>query len=249
MDRLHFVNSLVLADISSECVLTSTGKLPKLADKKSEGYVNAGSLVSFTEKLTGQNKEDVLNSALLSQLAANKKHNRQTEADKWYREYTNVLMKIGWVVQDFTFSEYNSNQESFEISKVVVELLLSLVGDEEPLMIDVAKKTLAALKKSSSDTIKLFGSNSSSVKSGNFQIVPCTVSKNGQVNVSFVGCYFNASSVKNDFLFFTYQGSEIKLNKSTDTFTLNEEAYAQVRQAIVEKLGTRAKQSVKDLDI
>jgi hypothetical protein len=39
------------------------------------------------------------------------------------------------------------------------------------------------------------------------------------------------------------------LNKSTDTFTLNEEAYAQVRQAIVEKLGTRAKQSVKDLDI
>jgi hypothetical protein len=39
------------------------------------------------------------------------------------------------------------------------------------------------------------------------------------------------------------------LNKSTHTFTLNEEAYAQVRQAIVEKLGTIAKSFVKDLDI
>jgi tRNA U34 5-methylaminomethyl-2-thiouridine-forming methyltransferase MnmC len=71
----------------------------------------------------------------------------------------------------------------------------------------------------------------------------------GPYITTFVGCYFNASSVKNDFLFFTYQGSEIKLNKSTDTFTLNEEAYAQVRQAIVEKLGTRAKRYVIDLDI
>ncbi|CAB4015156.1 Hypothetical predicted protein [Paramuricea clavata] len=246
MDPIRFVNSLVLAD--SEHVLHSKGKLPRLGSNKSEGYVDAGGLVSFTEKLTGQNKADVLNSTLLAQLAASKKHDRQTESDKWYKEYTNVLMNVGWVVQDFTFTEYNSKQESFEISKVVVELLLSLVGDEEPLLVDATKKTLEALKNSSSDTLKLFGSNSSSGKSGNFQIVPCTVDKSGQVTVAFIASYFNASSVNYDFLFFTYQDSAIKLKKSTDTFTLNEEVYAQVRQAIVDKLGARVKKFVKDLD-
>ncbi|CAB4015155.1 Hypothetical predicted protein, partial [Paramuricea clavata] len=225
MDPIHFINSLVLAD--SEHVPHSKGKLPMLASNKSEGYVDAGSLVSFTEKLTGQNKANVLNSTLLAQLAASKKHDRQTEADKWYKEYTNVLMNVGWVVQEMEpeFTEYISKQESFEISKVVVELLQSLVGDEEPLLISTLKKTIDALKNSSSETIKLFDSNSSSAKSANFQILSCTVNKTSQVNVAFVGSYFKAAMVGDDYLFVTYKDSDIKLNKSTDAFTLDEEVY------------------------
>lgn len=190
-----------------------------LRERKEQGFVDCGSLVSFTENLSGQNKEDILNSTLLAQLAADKKYNRETQHDEWYKFYMKVLERVGWVEQNLTFDQYKSKQSSFEISEVVIELLVSLVGEGNPQMIDVVKKTLEALKNSSA-TIKLFGSNSSSTKSGNFQIVPCTLDKSGQVTVGFIGCYFQASNVDRSFLFFTYNHSDIKLFKSANFLTL-----------------------------
>ena len=245
---ISFVNSLELADVTSENVFSSKGKLSKLTDNKSTGHVDAGSLVSFTEKLSGQNKADVLNSTLLAQLAATKKYDREAQYTEWYKKYTEVMSNIGWSISSFEFTKYHSKQPSFEISKVVLELLVSLIGAEDPLN-SAVKKTLEALKSSSSDTIKLFGSLSSSGSGGNFQVVPCTLDKSGQVNVAFIGSYFKASNVKNDFLFFSYNNIDIDLSNATLAFTLNEEVYSKVRKAIVEKLGDRANTYVKDLDI
>ena len=87
------------------------------------------------------------------------------------------------------------------------------------------------------------------VRLHSFNLENCTLDKSGQVSVAFLGSYFKSSQVKYDFLFFTYSDSDINLNKSTDAFTLNEQVYAQVRQAIVEKLGNRAKTFVKNIDI
>ena len=125
---------------------------------------------------------------------------------------------------------------------------MSLISADDPLN-SAVKKTLEALKSSSSDMIKLFGSNNSSGSGGNFQVVHCTVDKSGQVNIAFIGSYFKASNVKHDFFFVSYNNSEIDLSKSTDAFTLNEEVYSKVRQAVIDKLADRAKTYVKDLDI
>ena len=132
---------------------------------------------------------------------------------------------------------------------MVIELLVSLVGEGNPNMISVAKKTLEALQKSSSDTIRLFSSSSSSAKSGNFQIVPCTLDKSGQVTVGFIGCYFEASKVDYRFLFCTYNDSDIKLFKSADFFTLNEKVYEGVRDTVLQKLGKNAESFLNNLDI
>ena len=106
------------------------------------------------------------------------------------------MMNIGWVVQSFNaFTKYNSTEESFEISKVAVELLIALVGDETPL-IDVVRKSLAALEKNDGALTLFSESCSSSQKQGNFQIVPCTTDKNNQVNVAFLTFYFSASKVE-----------------------------------------------------
>lgn len=161
----------------------------------------------------------------------------------------NVMANVGWVAQSLKFDRYTSKQSSFEISKVVIELLLSLVGEDNPDMKMVATKTLEALQKSSSDTIKLFGSNSSSTKSGNFQIVPCTLDKSEQVTVGFIGCYFEAEKVDHHYLFFTYNDTNIKLSKSADFLTLNEKVYERVRYTVLEKLGKDAKAFLKDLNI
>lgn len=79
---------------------------------KGQRYVSDGSLVSFVSSLTGEQKQDVLDSSLLAQLAANKKYDRESDTDKWYKEYTNVMQMLGWVMQGFKFGRYKSSAAS-----------------------------------------------------------------------------------------------------------------------------------------
>jgi len=61
--------------------------------------VDAASVVTFVDGLSGQQKEDVLNSTLLAQLAANRKHDRERDTAGWYEVYRTVLEKVGWASQ------------------------------------------------------------------------------------------------------------------------------------------------------
>ena len=61
--------------------------------------VDAASLVTFIDGVSGQQKEDVLNSTLLAQLAANRKHDRERDTAGWYGCYRTVLEQVGWVSQ------------------------------------------------------------------------------------------------------------------------------------------------------
>lgn len=47
---------------------------------KPGGYVDGGSLVSFAHKVSGQQKQDVLDACNLAQLAANAKYDRQKDS-------------------------------------------------------------------------------------------------------------------------------------------------------------------------
>lgn len=222
-------------------------KTVKLSDKKKQGLVDDGSLVSFTVNLTGQQKQDVLYSTLLAQLAANKKHNRFDDPKPWYEFYTNVMGNLGWTMQNFHFDEYKSHQVGFKISQVTLELLSAIIGGEAELLA-VVKETLDNLAKSP-EGITLFGSSSSSGKSGNFQILPCTLDKSNQISVAFLGSYFKADHVAKDYFFVTYQKQDIHLFKSTHVLTLNEDHYSKVREKVIKKLGDKVDRYIDDLDI
>ena len=82
MASLSFVNQLELEEDK-----VHSGTL------KEQGFVNGGSLASFTSKLSSVHRSDVPNGTLLAQLAASKHHDRNKETDKWYKKYLYVLGK------------------------------------------------------------------------------------------------------------------------------------------------------------
>ena len=89
---MSFVRSLELEDYSGS--FHGNGHIA--GNPESEGLVNAGSLIPFTAHLNSHQKEDVLNSigTLLAQLAANKKYDRFSQTDDWYKFCTDVMGNI-----------------------------------------------------------------------------------------------------------------------------------------------------------
>ena len=116
----------------------------------------------------------------------------------------------------------------------MVELLAALVGHKTDLM-EVLKATIGDLAKSS-EGITLFGSSSASEKHGNFQIMPCVADKNNQITVAFLGSFFQAAQVSDDYFFVTYSQQGIGLFKTVQIFTLDDNEYGKVRDKVIEKL-------------
>ena len=77
----------------------SAGFTDPAEPQPASGNVDAASVVTFVDGLSGAQKEDVLNSTLLAQLAANRKHDREQDAGGWYDVYRTVLEQVGWVSQ------------------------------------------------------------------------------------------------------------------------------------------------------
>lgn len=93
-----FVDSLALEALGSDRLWRS-GSRAALADpgpQPHSAYVAAASVVSFADGVTGQQKEDLLNSTLLAQVAANARFDREKDTLNWYEAYRTVLRGVGW---------------------------------------------------------------------------------------------------------------------------------------------------------
>lgn len=212
------------------------------------GFVDGGSLVSFSSVTNQQRKKDVLNSTLLSQLAANKKYNRFTNPSDWYAFYRKVASEVGWVTQSFKpFERYASFPNEFTISDVVINAFSGALkvdeGEKRAL-----KDTIESLEKSKS-ALTLFESNSIESNRGNFQILACTVDKNEQVSVSHLGCYFQSTEIKDNYFFAKREKQDITLQMSAEVLILNEDVYDQVREEVNQKLGNRVTRFLSHLNL
>lgn len=245
-----FVNKL---DIPSAEEIQLARKMPmspaQLAQdvKKPSAFVDGGSVVAFTAGVSGQNREDVLNSTLLAQLAADKQFNRETKVMDWYAFYSTVLGKVGWVTQGYNWQKYTSQQMSFTMDKAVLEIAEAALTGQEELVVAAALDALSKLPQEDG-RLKLFNHSASSDKEGNFQITACTET-DGAVAMKTMAFYYNAAQQSTDVLFFNFSSESTTLNQSTVAQTLNAGVYAQVRAAVLTKLGKNAQDFVLDLDI
>ena len=217
-------------------------------DETPSAQVNAGSLTSFTERLSGQNKSDVQNSTLFAQLAADKAIDRFGRPMDWYKKYTEVLGTIGWNQPAFAFDTYKSGGTTVKIDEAVLGILAAIATGAEVAMVAETMKALGTLADDSKQML-IWDAKSNSGNSGNFQIFPVDALPNGDVVMILDGMQFNASHHESRFLWWTWQSDSIQIQRAANKFVLNEDVYGQVRNLIIDKLGDGAKQVVADIDI
>lgn len=212
---------------------------------KPDGYVDNGSVASFVGNLSGQNKNDVLYSCLLAQLAARAEHDPDDDPEGWYKKFSEVMETVGWVIQSFDFKEYKSELAYFSLQDVTLEIAKQEMSREVARML---QQTLDALHEDPKG-FSLFSSNSTKQKAGHCMILPCTADASGQIIATFIGFHFKGNRKVDDFLFTEWGSEDIHLWYGTQTCTLNEDLYSQLRGTIINKLGDNAKKNILKLKL
>ena len=240
---ISFIEALELADVG----LVTLEEAPSISEAEPGAFVDAGSLVAFGPGVSAQHKADVLNSTLLAQLAANKKFNRETQTEEWYRFYQEVFGKVGWVLRGFEFTLYEASGAEFTADKVILEILKAIATGNDLAVVAATMEALNSLG-NDSPTVKVFETNSHTASSGNFQI-SVAAENDGIVGMKLGAFYFMTTQTVTRVLWFRFQSSSTKFYKGNQVAALDEEVYAKVRQTVVEKLGDAAKKLVADLEI
>lgn len=238
---------LEVAKLALEAVADSAAPISTPTEGKPEAYVDNGSLVSFVNNVPSQQRTDVLNSSLLAQLAANKKHDPYNDTETWFKFYAKVMKNVGWVIQDFEFTAYKISEIDFKLSQLTLQILSGLVGGNAEIM-KVLKGTVDSLAKDPGG-VSLYSSKSTSANKGKFLIAPCAVDSSRQVTVALLGLHFEAPQNEKNFFFFKWKSSSMRLWVSTQKCTLNEDLYQQVRDDIRQKLGDKANTNIHKLEL
>lgn len=217
----------------------------QLTDSAS-GAVVAGSLVALDDTLSEQHQRDVLESLLLSQLAANAKFDRHKDPMNWYKVYQQTLETIGWVIQtSTTMLRYLPPGTRFTISKVITDLFQRKVAEEE---LSLVTRTLNAFKRDPGGSAQfVFECPSHSGGIGNFQFGLAT-EENGAASLQ-LGYFSFSTTTHITRLAFEEFPTDAKFQVGFVALTLNEQVYQGVRSVVSAKVASRFAGSTAQLEL
>jgi hypothetical protein len=204
---------------------------------KNQAMVVGSDIVSFVKGVTPERREDIVNSSLLAQLVAKKRVSDPTQIYDWYNAYFDVLMNIGWVVQDRGFATYSEASEDFEAHEAILAVAASLLGPGAGALA-VIKATLDALKSMSANSpwITLFNRESQSANTARFQVMLAEQGDDAQFLVSLMAFGLEAGAKLTQVLFFKFRSNEVTLKHLTGKVTIDSDVLSSVRELIKKKI-------------
>ncbi|HCI13644.1 MAG TPA: hypothetical protein DFK12_06705 [Gallionellaceae bacterium] len=245
-----FVDSIKLPPVARH--LTRDIQPPNEIDYdelKNQAMVVGSEVVSFVKGVTAERREDIVNSALLAQLAANKKASN-SDIFKWYDAYFDALGQLGWVLQDSAFNAYEEQADGMEAHEAILQVATVLLG-AAPTALAVITSTINAMKSmdANSPWLTIFNRESRTAKSSRFQIALAEQDESGQFMVTMMAYSLEAESSITQVLFFKIRKNKVSLKHNSGKVTINESVLSSVRDKIKAKLADRVGDYVDSIDI
>ncbi|KAK7023658.1 hypothetical protein VNI00_016627 [Paramarasmius palmivorus] len=175
--------------------------------------------IAFGDVVDGQKKQDVMNSCLFAQLAANKKYNKQTQLDECFKT-TPHAEKLGFL----------------SVDALVINKMSGVFSAEELVLL---KAIIARIENDEGEfAARLFNSSAIAGDTANFSFGLCSSDENNNAAVH-VGYYgYTTKAEIADVLRFEFGDAEVKFIENHQQMVLNSQIYEQVREQVIEKLGT-----------
>ncbi|SFD20704.1 hypothetical protein SAMN05518672_1011044 [Chitinophaga sp. CF118] len=214
---------------------------------KDKAYFDNKSIVSFVAGVSPENRQDILDSTLLAQLAAGHLYPNPQDLKLWYEKYTEVLRNIGWTIQLNEFSEVSSSGSLFEMKNAILGIVSAAFGGN---YVAIVTNVLDALKSLSDSDSKIvaFEKNTHSLGKGTFQLA-MVEEVNGAVALHMAGFIISTSSEVKRILFFSSKKEKATVSSNSMACALNKETYATVRNTVKQKLGDKAQQYIAEITI
>lgn len=217
---------------------------------KSRGssHVCAGSLISIAAGVCDEHRDDVLDSTLFAQFAANGRYERDTQTDQWYSVYVQTLNLLGWNTVGFRFQKYAQLPEQFQLYEAILELTAGLWTKSSQDGLTAMFQALGSLK-STDRRIQLLGGSSVTASAGNFQLGIAENAKGDQIQMQTMAVLFNSQGIPADFLFDPYSSASMNLFASSQTMALNDNVYSRMRSTVRSRLNAQVQQFIVSIPL
>lgn len=245
----EFVAGLVLSEPPPQRVREEAVAFDFTA-ARDQAMVVGSNVVSFMQGVTPERRQDLVNTVLLAQLAANKLVPNATDVYRWYNTYFDVLTHVGWVVQDRGFATYSEASEDFEAHKAILQVAASLLGPSAAALV-VVKTTLDALASMSGDSpwITLFNRESQHANTARFQVSVVEEGANDQSLATLMAFGLEAKVMLTQVLFFKFRSSEATIKHYSGKITIDSKVLTEVREMVAAKITAFANDYVRALPI
>ena len=243
-DTKTYIESLELFKTDSQIKFVDYSKFENVTTTPS--FLNYKGINSFSENVSEQAREDVLNSMLLAQRAATKAFPEDAQIADWYTLYFDVLQRLGWLITQKDYNTLGESAQALELDKAIFALLKDLLTGQQ---INVLLKSLELLKSLGEEDKRLvaFEQNTLTHNRGNFQL---GLAEMIHGNVSIFGSGFVLESKKKitKFLFVKFGKNVVQMNLNFFRAELVTSEYAKNRNFVKDKLGD-SEQYIASLDI
>jgi hypothetical protein len=213
-----------------------------------QAAVNVGSLLSFVDGTSAEEKDDILFSIQLAQRGASGTFNRFTDTQSWYQKYLEILENVGWTTEQMAFAQYNQSEGEFRMDKTALAIITAIATQNQLAVLHESVKALSALAESDG-TIRLFDFHTLAQKSGNFQIGAVQKAANGALAVALGAFHFSSNDARRRFLFSAWGAHQVEFWTAAQKMTLNTTLYARHRDAVQRKLGASSDGFIAQLNL
>ncbi|MGV8918262.1 MAG: hypothetical protein ACOH2R_10770 [Pseudomonas sp.] len=258
-DRLRFIESCELADCThslEDHVSNQNSRKKRSINEPTPptAVVAGGTLLSYSEGMSAQVRQDIANSTLYAELVANKKYSQQSQVEDWYSLYNRVLTKVGWRTLQWSFGQYKATQRSFSMDEVGLKIIasavgaLALPGPARLAMIQLATEAVTALK-AREEPLRLFEKDTKMHRGGSFRFGTANESADGTVTIALGAVNFKTQSDVTDVLFTKWNSASVEIYRGEKGMELVPGVYEFVREKILAELGKNALDALAEFDI
>ncbi|NMG68094.1 hypothetical protein GPA19_24480 [Azoarcus indigens] len=220
------------------------------ASARASATVNVGSVLSFIEGVSEEDKSDVLTQSNWpsERRAASGAYDRFTQTQFWYQKYIEVLQALGWASEQFSFLNFRQDEGEFRMDQAAVGVITAIATQNQLSALKQAIDALSALTEDDK-TVSLFDFHSSMQSSGNFQLGAIRRTENGAISMA-VGCFFfHAIDERRRFLFFRWGTQKAQFWTAAQRMTLNKDLHARRQADVIAKLDANATEYLSDRKI
>jgi hypothetical protein len=220
-----------------------------VAETKQQAMVVGADVISFVTGTDPRLRTAIMHCALLAQLAANRKVPSREDIRSWYEAYFDVLMQLGWPIQDRGFSEHHERSDDFEAHQAILSVAATVLG-AAPAALAVVKSTIAAMKATAKGSwMTIFQQESQAAKAARFQITVAEPDDRDGVIVSLMAFGLDATISLTQVLFFKFRSMDVRLRHSSGRATIDTDLLAAVAPSIARKVGDYVQNYVENIPI